>query len=78
MGRFALDEALHIEGELSSSVKRMAVWLASKLPFEQSSQVLERVGQIGLCGMSIHRCVQEASEQVSDHVAPQPVRKMRT
>jgi hypothetical protein len=75
MGCFALDEALQIEGEICSSVKRMAVWLASLLPFGQSSQVLERIGQIGLCGMSIHRCVQEASEQVSNYVAPQPVRK---
>jgi hypothetical protein len=66
---------LQIEGEISSSVKGMGVWLASLLPFGQSSQVLERVGRIGLCGMSIHRCVQEASERVSDYVAPQPVRK---
>jgi len=70
-----LDEALHIEGEISSSLKRTAVWLASLLPFGQSSQVFEQVGQIGLSGMSIHRCVGDASAQVHDYLAPQPVRK---
>jgi len=75
MGRFALDEALHIEGEISSSLKRTAVWLASLLPFGQSSQVFEQVGQIGLSGMSIHRSVQDASAQIQDYLAPQPVRK---
>ena len=75
MGCFALDDALHIEGEISSSLKRTSVWLASLLPFGQSSQVFERVGQIGMSGMSIHRSVEDASRQVQDYLAPQPVRK---
>lgn len=75
MGCFALDDALHIEGEISSSLKRTSVWLASLLPFGQSSQVFKRVGQIGMSGMSIHRSVQDASAQVQDYLAPQPVRK---
>lgn len=67
-GFFPLDEDLGLaSGAWSSEVTRLAVWLAGQVSFEQASQILSQVGQMGISASSIWRRVKQWGEQLLEY-----------
>lgn len=62
--RRPLDEWLALEADVTAMVREQALYLAADLPYDRASDVLRRVGGIGISGRQIQRLLEIESGRI--------------
>jgi hypothetical protein len=55
---------MEMSSEWSEGVRKQEVWLSGLLPYENATEVLERIGQVGISKSSVWRQAQSSGAQI--------------